>query len=178
MCERYIAPCQDTSVSLDYRSMRTEDTVKTLHFSDLSLLHEEVTITIFAIHAYTQCIYFVYLLYTPCRPLLPICLDLFLTAGVWKGRKGRKEGREEGRKESQAYRGEEKKTDKICQTKIYIYIYILEIERRPVYLSGIHTTIVLYCAHNVHGGDIAPQWHYFIRITHITRRIKYNISVT
>ena len=79
MCERHNTPCQDTSISLGYRSIRAEGIVKTLHFSDLSLLHEGVIITTFAIHAYTQCIYFAYLLYTSCRPLLPICLNFFLT---------------------------------------------------------------------------------------------------
>ena len=80
ICERHNTPCQDTSISLDYRSIRAEDAVKTLHFSDLSLLHEEITITIFAILAYTYYIHFAYPLYITRRSLLPICLDLFLTS--------------------------------------------------------------------------------------------------
>ena len=78
ICERHNTPCQDTSVSLSYRLIRAEDAVKTLYFSDLSLLYEEIIIAIFAIHAHTQCIHFVYLLYTSYRFLLPICLNLFL----------------------------------------------------------------------------------------------------
>ena len=53
MCERHNIPCQDTSISLGYRSIRAEDTVKTLHFSDLSLLYKGITIAIFTIYAYT-----------------------------------------------------------------------------------------------------------------------------
>ena len=51
--ERHNILYQDTSVSLSYRFIRAEDAVKTLHFSDLSLLHEEIIITIFTIYAYT-----------------------------------------------------------------------------------------------------------------------------
>ena len=50
MCERHVALWQDTSVSLSYRSIRAESAVKTLHFSDLSLLHEENIIATFTIH--------------------------------------------------------------------------------------------------------------------------------
>ena len=78
ICERHNTPCQDTSVSLGHRSIRAEGTVKTLHSSDLSLLYEEITITTFAILAYTYYIYFAYSLYTTHRSLLPICSDLFL----------------------------------------------------------------------------------------------------
>ena len=78
MCERHNTPCQDTSVSLSRRSIRAEGAVKTLHFSDLSLLYEGVTIATFAIHAYTYYIYFAYLLYIIRRSLLPIYLNLFL----------------------------------------------------------------------------------------------------
>ena len=62
MCERHVIPGQDNRVSLGHRSVRAEGPVKTLRFSDLSLLHGRVTIATFAIFTYTDLIHLAYLL--------------------------------------------------------------------------------------------------------------------